>query len=959
MKRFHNVPVSTYRVQLNQNFNFQQAAEWVQYFHKLGISHLYSSPILSTKPFSNHGYDIVDHSKLNPELGTEKDLESLAETLHKHQLGLILDIVPNHMYILSAANRWWNDVLENGPASPFAVYFDIDWNPPRLELKNKVLLPLLDQQYGVSLENQTVKVIFKDGSFFLELPNITLPTDPKSWVLILESVSKQTRTNLSEDHTDLLELDSIITALTHLPGTTETEKEKIQERQREKEVVKRRLGSLITQNENIAEVLSNELTTLNGNKGDPSSFNDLELFSNTQPYRLCFWRVASDEINYRRFFDVFELAGIRTENSDVFESIHSLIFDFIQKKFIDGLRIDHIDGLWDPEKYLKDIQERCSSLSESPYYVIVEKILSGNEKLCFEWPIDGSVGYDFLDQVNRLFVFQENKNNFVSLYKSFTDESSNIFKSLYACKKLILLVSMSSELYILSRYLDRVSQQHRSSRDFTADSLKTALRDVIACFPVYRSYIRSEPEVKIGEEDKQYVLTAISRAKYLNPVIPPHIFDFIESVLLLNHPDGLDDTQKRERENFVMRFQQLTGPVMAKGLEDTFFYRYYPLASLNEVGSDPYNFGLSIDEFHKKNIERWQYWPHSLLATSTHDTKRSEDVRARINVLSEVPNEWEQAIHRWTQLNQEHKQQIDNDLIPDRNDEYFIYQTLVGSWPLYPMDPSAHLNYMNRISAYIDKASKEAKVHTSWVNPNKKYDHQMQQFLQKILNSDTSSNKFLSDFLAFIPRIISAGMLNSLSQILLKFTSPGIPDIYQGNEIWNFKLVDPDNRHPVDFSSRKYLLENLLEKEKNFPGFLSSFLKHPEDGRVKLYITMKSLQLRQKNPELFLEGSYIPLRVEGNKQNHIIAFARLNENKGVIVVTTRFFTSLLSNEGIYINSENWQENRVELPPELSQFQYRDVFTGNEIITERNDSITYFNLEKVLDIFPFALLESYS
>lgn len=930
-----NIPVAMYRLQLNGNLPFRKATALVDYLHDLGISHCYLSPMLKAKEGSTHGYDIVDHSQLNAEIGTEQEFNSFVTALRKQKMGVICDIVPNHMYIADPLNLWWFDVLENGPSSRYADYFDIDWHPPRLELVNKVLLPLLDQQYGEALENQDLKVIYREGAFFVELPRGLLPTDPSTWNLILERVEKEVQQILTEDDQQLLELKSIITALSHLPLSTDLAKEKMEERQREKEVIKRRIDTMITQCKPIAEHIASNLRILNGTKGDSRSFDWMESFLKEQPYRLCFWRVANDEINYRRFFDIFEFAGLRTEKSEVFDAIHAFIFDLVNKGLIDGLRIDHIDGLWDPEQYLNDLQQRCKQ--NSLFFVIVEKILLGNEKLIKEWPVQGTVGYDFLNQLNGIFVVQQNKNDMEGIYRNFTGFSQSPLELSYNSKMLILNTSMSSELYVLARYLDRISEHHRSSRDFTSESLRAALRDVIACFPVYRSYIHGEG--KIHDEDRHYILMAIARAKRFNATTNVSIFDFIQQVLLLEHPSGLDEDQKRERKKFVMRFQQLTPPVMGKGLEDTAFYRYYPLASLNEVGADLYGFGRSVDAFHKKNIERLETWPYSVLETSTHDTKRSEDVRARINVLSEIPNEWKDALLRWSHRNQPYKINEEDEVIPDANEEYLLYQTLIGTWPLSPAD-----NYVNRIQAYMEKAIREAKVNTSWINPNKLHEERVQQFIQKVLSPDSP---FISDFKQFVPKIISAGMLNSLSQVLLKLTSPGVPEIYQGSEIWDFSLVDPDNRRPVDFEMRRSLLKGIKKNS------IQQMLQHPEDGQIKLFITRKTLEVRHQLVKLFSHGSYIPLAVEGDKQNHVIAFARLFEKKAVVVVSSRFFIPLMEDTIPVIPANTWKNTRIILPPELAIGQFQNHFSDKEFSVDKHS----IDLEKLFDPLPFALLES--
>lgn len=945
-----SIPIATYRLQFNDQFTFSNASQLVDYFHQLGISHCYASPLLKAKKGSKHGYDVVNYSQLRDEVGTEEQFNKFCSNLHKHGMGLICDIIPNHMYIVDSSNKWWFDVLENGPSSPYANYFDIDWNTT-----NKVLLPLLEQPYGDSLEKQILKIVFKDGAFFVEFPNFSLPTDPKSWNLILEAVQQEIEGLLPESDPKLIELKSTLTALSHLPSILSVEKEKIEERQREKEVIKKRLRELLAQNEAIIKAMNNQLIILNGTKGDPKSFDTLETFLNAQAYHLCFWRVANDEINYRRFFDVFEFAGLRTENPEVFQAIHELIFKFIEKGMIDGLRIDHVDGLWDPEKYLQDIMSKYTELGKKEcFYMIVEKILMGNEKLNREWPIEGSVGYDFLNHLNGIFIDLENKGRIEKIYREFTGTHYSVSDLNYFCKKLILSGSMSSELNVLSRYLDRISEQHRSSRDFTLESLKSALRDVIACFPVYRSYVQPN-KGKIHDDDRRYILSAVTQAKRRNPTYNASLFDFIQNILLLNHFQGISEDQKKEREEFVMRFQQLTGPVMAKGIEDTAFYRFFPLLSIAEVGSNLHTFGISIESFHKKNSERREIWPHTMLTTSTHDTKRSEDVRARINVLSELPHEWEKALLEWTQINQKHKIVYEDECIPDNNEEYLLYSTLIGTWPLYPMNPSEHLHYVQRIQAYMEKAIKEAKFHTSWINPNSFYDEGMKSFIQKILDSNDKENLFLPELKSFVKKIIYPGMLNSLSQVMLKLTCPGIPDIYQGNELWDFSLVDPDNRRPVDYINRRCFLESLQDKA-NLKNNVDQYLLSPEDGRIKLFITTTTLHARQRSKKLFLKGNYQPLTIEGDKQKHVIAFARFFENETVLVLTGRFFTSLLKDESIKISSNTWKNNSLILPKEFSKCRFRNIYNHGEFTATQHGEQGRLALEEVFSDLPLAYLE---
>lgn len=948
-----NMPTATYRLQFNKEFTIKQATDLVEYLNDLGISHCYASPLLCCKKDSKHGYDIIDHSKLNHEVGTFQELAAYTKALRSYKMGLILDIVPNHMYIVDFANHWWNNILENGPSSPYADYFDIDWSAGRESMHNKVLLPLLDQQYGEALENQVPQIIYKEGSFLVQLPNVFLPTDPSSWLILLEPISEYVQEVLPLQHPDVQELESILTALKHLPPITTKELDEIAERQREKEIIKRRLCDLVNLNPTIFKSITHHLSSLNGIKNDPHSVDRLEEFLKIQPYRLSFWRVANEEINYRRFFDVFEFAGIRMENPKVFEATHVLIFELIQKQLIDGIRIDHIDGLWNPEEYLKLFQARCKRLLGKPedFYVIVEKILIGNEKTPEEWLCEGTVGYDFLNQINQFYVCQTSRKNFQTIYRDYTGIHTKMRDEIYFCKNLILSVSMSSELNMLSHHLDKISQQHRNSRDLTVGSLKSALREIIACFPVYRSYIQSSRGI-IHTEDQQTILHAIARAKLMNASTESSIFDFVKSILLQQHPAGITVEQRIERENFVMRFQQLTGPVMAKGAEDTAYYRYYPLCSINEVGSDLNTFGISIETFHQQNLERAQHSPYTMTTTNTHDSKRSEDVRARINVLSETPEEWDQNIKHWMEINQVHKTEENSELIPDKNEEYLFYQTVVGTWPTQQMTVNEHQNYVNRIQAYMEKAIKEAKIHTSWINPNKKYEEDTHLFIQKVLEQN-AENSFLDSLSNFISKIAPAGFLNSLSQLLLKTTSPGIPDFYQGSEIWDFNLVDPDNRHPVDFSKRTAFLNDLRIKNSNN---LQQLINTLDDGKIKLFMTLRALEMRKKFSDVFLDGDYKPLNVEGNRKQNVIAFSRTYGKKNIIVISTRFFLSLLDENG-KIDPGTWINTCVQLPAELSSNSWMDVFSKQKFTPQKNNGQEKLSLDKTLNIIPFAMLEN--
>jgi (1->4)-alpha-D-glucan 1-alpha-D-glucosylmutase len=681
------IPSGTYRLQLHREFNFQHAMQVSDYLRDLGISECYLSPITRARAGSVHGYDVINHREINPELGTEEDLQKFARMLQERGMGTVADIVPNHMSIGDASNQWWNDVLENGPSSPYAEFFDVDWNPPKHDLINKILLPVLGEQYGKVLENQEIQIAYDNGSgtFQARYFEHSFPLAPRSLRWILTPALRALTQKLGDADPDVLELESILNAVEHLPERTDSDQKKVRERRREIPVIRRRISDLYEKSVEVRDAIEDSLEDLNGIKGQPRSFDRMENLLADQAYRLSFWKVAADEINYRRFFDVNELAAIRMEDRAVFAATHEMILRLIGGGLINGLRIDHVDGLLDPLQYLRRLQRGAAeSLSdrgqlpdvERPFYIVVEKIIGEHETLQ-PWPVHGTTGYEFMNVVGRLFVASENQRHFRDLYAGFIGERLNFRDIVYQSKKLIIQTAMSGEMAVLSRRLDRVSEQHRWSRDFTLNSLADALQEVIACFPVYRSYVRPETG-KVDESDQQHIMTAIRRAKRRNPSVSESIFDFIGSVLLLEYPAGISESERVERGEFVQRFQQFTSPVMAKGFEDTALYRYYPLSSLNEVGGDPDAFGISVDAFHEWNRERREQWPDAISGSTTHDTKRSEDTRARIHVLSEIPDEWKQALQRWYQMNSRARKKIEDNEVPDPNEEYLLYQTLVG-----------------------------------------------------------------------------------------------------------------------------------------------------------------------------------------------------------------------------------------------------------------------------------------
>ncbi len=957
-------PCATYRLQLNKSFTFRHAAAIVDYLHDLGITDCYTSPFLMARPGSLHGYDVTDHTRFSPEIGGEEQFHDFATRLKQHQMGLVVDVVPNHMCITHPSNVWWWDVLENGPSSPYSRHFDIDWNPPKAELANKVLLPFLPDQFGLVLESQLIRVTYDAGAFVLDCQGLPYPLAPRSWMLLLERVLEKVQPELPEVDEHRLELESILTALSYLPSRDESDLAKIRERQREKEIIKRRLSALVENSGIVRATMHEVLTAINGTKGDVHSFDQLERLLDDQAYRLSFWRVAADEINYRRFFDINDLAAVRVENPEVFANVHGIPFALIQQGLVSGIRVDHPDGLFDPQKYFEDLQAQVPLPGEGPaaagspvrrrLYVAAEKILVGDEELRPSWAIEGTIGYGFLNLLNGLFVDVSRKRVFHRLYRKFTGWSQSYADLIYESKRLVMQVSMSSELNVLSRRLDRISEQHRRSRDFTLESLRDALREVIACFPVYRTYIRADTQHP-DDQDERYIRAAVKIAKRRNPATSGSVFDFIQNLLLLKDPDSIGDAERAERRMFVMRFQQLTGPVMAKGLEDTAFYRYFPLLSLNEVGGSPENFGVSLSTFHEKNAARRTSWANAMLASSTHDTKRSEDVRARINVLSEIPAEWYRAIRAWQRFNEDKKIMVNGEAVPSANEEYFLYQTLVGAWPLQSMNGGEYAEFVGRVHSYMEKALREAKVNTSWVNPNAEYEIAFRSFLDAVLDR-VAGKPFLDDFAPFQARIAKAGILNSLSQTLLKIASPGLPDFYQGTEVWNFSLADPDNRRPVNYSQLQTLLAQVGDAaDVNSAILVDRLVADPADGALKLYVTRCALRLRRKHRALFAKGSYVPLRGTGTRYKNVVAFARSFRGTTVIVMAGRFFAQLGAQSHFPVGVETWSDTQVVLRKRLPAGPYRDVLTGRIVSPVAQEGELVLPVSETFSHLPIALL----
>jgi (1->4)-alpha-D-glucan 1-alpha-D-glucosylmutase len=966
-------PLSTYRIQFNKDFGFQQAISIVKYLYELGISDIYASPVFKAKKGSLHGYDIIDMNSLNPELGSEDDFSRLSDELNRYGMGWVQDIVPNHMCITSSENKWWTDILENGRSSMYSKFFDIDWEPVKKELRNKVLIPFLGDQYGNVLENQELKLIFDNGAFFICYYDLRFPVKPKTYSLILEHRIEGLRDILSEESPHFVELLSIITAIKHLPSDTETDAEKITERYREKEIIKKRISALYSESCDVKSFIDKNLEEFNVVKNDFQSSFLLDRLLSNQIYRLSHWRVATQEINYRRFFDVNELAAIRMEENDVFRETHKLVLRLVMENRISGIRVDHPDGLYDPVEYFRSLQKSCflqavhpvkgdagpgtkkrkkenmmisSDFKDSPFYIVGEKILTKGEKMPGDWPVSGTTGYSFMNSLNGIFVETKNVKAFDAIYSRFVRSKTHFQDIVHKNKKLIMHSSMSSELNTLAQYLNRISEKDLHTRDFTLYSLTSAIKEVISCFPVYRTYINS---FSINDNDRKYIELAVSKAKRKNPAVSESVFDFLRNVLLLNFPEYFEDNGKKEWLDFVMRFQQITGPVMAKGMEDTTFYVYNRLTSINEVGGDPERFGLSVEAFHGQNIERNKCWPDSMIATSTHDSKRSEDVRARINVLSEMPDEWKANLARWSRINKRKKHIMEGQDIPDRNEEYLFYQTLIGIWPFKEMDGPEHETFRGRIKDYMIKALREAKVNTSWINISSGYEDAVTAFIDKTM-SFGHDNKFLDEFSLFSKKISFYGIYNALSQTLLKITCPGVPDFYQGTELWDFSLVDPDNRRPVDYSLRSWLFFEMKERaDIDMNSLLEDLLLTKEDGRIKMFLTYRALSERQKQRELFEQGTYIPLETEGRFKDNIVAFVREFRNSWAVTIVPRLLTNVVEENEHPLGEGVWNDTYVILPQNAPSV-WRDVITG--VIINGQEKLS---VGEVLKYFPCALL----
>jgi (1->4)-alpha-D-glucan 1-alpha-D-glucosylmutase len=878
-------PAGSYRLQFSSHFRFEDAYRLVPYLDALGITACYTSPLLQSCPGSTHGYDICDHDRLNRDLGSDQDFELFAGALRERGMGLILDVVPNHMGLDASANLWWHDVLAHGSRSPYASYFDIEWNPAAPELKGKVLLPILEAGYGEVLHRGDLKLGFEAGSLYLGYFDRKLPLEPRSAKAVMAS---------------------------------------------------------------LAPPIDRSLDEFNGTPGVPASFDRLHELLEKQHYRLAHWKTAFDEINYRRFFDINGLGSLRIEEPRVFTATHELILALIARGFVTGLRIDHPDGLLDPGGYFEVLARTISVLrgtdripSSEPFYVVAEKILSRGEVLPDDWLIAGTTGYSFLNGVNGLFVDPANEETLRSLYVRLTGRPTPYEDVAADSKRLAMHSSLASEVGVLATRLKSIATADRTTRDFTLNTLRRAIVEVIASLPVYRTYIN---RMGFSAADRQIVDLAIDRARQGNPVLADSAFLFLRGVLLAEDGDACARVDLYRQ--FAMKFQQLSAPVQAKGIEDTCFYRYNLLLSLNEVGGDPGRFGVSPEEFHEANRVRLERWPREMIATATHDTKRGEDARARLNVLTEMAAEWLEALASWRAINASHRTAVDRETAPDANDEYLFYQTLLGAWPAEaagaPIPTEAPPEFVARVDAQMQKAIKEAKTHTSWFNQNTAYEDAVSRFVNSTL-AGPSAPAFLEAFVPFARRVARAGMVNALAQLILKIASPGIPDFYQGTELWHLDMADPDNRRPVDFGCRAAMLDRLMpwiqrtEAQDVQPhveddvaerdAFLRQLLVNWPDGRLKMFLMACALRHRRRESALFLRGEYTPLRAEGADAEHLVAFARCEGGTATLVVVPRLASAKALAYPALDPGDDWGDTCVVVPEHLSGIAFRSLFTG--------------------------------
>ena len=944
------IPSATYRIQLNQNFRFADTLNILDYLHQLGISDLYLSPILASRKGSNHGYDVIDPTRIDPDLGSEEEFAALQSELQARGMGLVLDIVPNHM-AASAENPWWMDVLENGAQSAFAVFFDVDWHPHARSLEGKILLPILGRPFGEALDSGEIQLIYNEGRFFFQYFETLLPLSPRSYYEILNHRVERLKETLGEDSAAYHEYSGILASALELARADRRAAESAAERRLRFENARDRLRGIVSSSPEVAARVAENVTEINGREGDPASFGLLQHLLAEQNYKLAFWQNLNESINYRRFFTIADLVGVRVEDPLVFEATHGYILRLVSRNASAGLRIDHIDGLRDPLAYLNKLHERLDTdetRTGTSSYVLVEKILERQEGLPQDWPVSGTTGYDYVNQANGIFINPDGAREIEQIYSNFIGRRQEFSDILYEKKKLVMNTLLGVEMRTLGRHLAELAAQDRYARELNRDHLIDALIEVTACLPVYRTYIRN---MDVPARATSYIEQAVAAARSKAPNFSPGYFNFVREVLLLLNPPHVLADQREARLAFVMRWQQFTGPIVAKGLEDTALYVYHPLLSLNEVGGDPRpSQAASREAFFQFLQNRQQKWPGTLDATSTHDTKRSEDVRARINVLAEIPGELKEHLEHWSTLNAGHKQQFNGHSAPDRNEEYFLYQTLLGVWPL---ETEAQESLLERVQDHLIKATREAMVHTRWTRPNQPHEDALKSFAARILSAE--NREFLDDFGQFQRTVAYYGMINGLSQTLLKIAAPGVADFYQGSELWDLRLVDPDNRGPVDFQKRTAVFQQIQNAGKS-KDELRDLLQNWTDGSIKMYLMWKALCFRREHVDLFQQGEMVPLQSAGCHADHVIAFMRRTASSSVLVAVPRWVSTVRSKrEGETFNFD-WCDTRVLLPPD-SPRQWKNIVAPAELRGSLSGGEPCVMAQDLFQDFPVAFLQS--
>ena len=876
------IPISTYRVQFHQEFPLERAIEILDYIRELGIGDLYASPLLAAHSGSQHGYDVIDPTRVNPEVGGNGALEQLSAGLNERGMGLLLDIVPNHMSA-SLENNWWQNVLQHGAGSDYARHFDIDWESPVPGLAGKVLLPVLGGPFRDVLEAGELALDHAGDEYVIRYFENQVPVAPDSLHLIADR-----------------------------------------------------------------DTPDRALSAMNGTPGEPASFDVLEALIRAQHYRLAFWRVGSAAINYRRFFDISDLVSLRAEDPAVFQATHDFLLQLAREGVVTGFRIDHIDGLQDPAGYLSRLADATPE-QDGGFYVVVEKILASDEDLPDDWQTAGTSGYDFLNVLNGVFVDRRTVRDLDRTYARLRGSESDFEELVHERKHQVMAELFSGDIGSLARQLWSLASFLRAGIDLTLDEVEAAIVEMISQFQVYRTYTRSE---HVSEEDRKRIEFAVAAAAGRVPDLE-RALEVLRQVVLLEFPEDLPADERQRWLQFVMRWQQFTGPIMAKGFEDTSLYVYNRLISLNEVGGEPDPAGVPLADLHEWAADRQRRWPGALSATSTHDTKRSEDVRARINVLSEMAAEWDEALSRWQILNREKKGEADGLLVPDGNVEHLIYHSMLGVWPFQQDEVP---EFRERLKQYLLKASREAKTQTSWLDQNIEYEEALTGFVDRVIVDD-ASDPFMQEFLEFQATIAFHGALNSLSQTLLKTCMPGVPDFYQGTELWDLSMVDPDNRRPVDYELRKRMLTEL--QEASDPDLVERLLDEWPTGAVKLYLTWHALKTRRSHAHLFRDGQYVPLQASGSEGRHVAAFARVHTDRWVVVAAPRLMVSLARMRGrstgeVPLGLEYWHGMTLTLP-DGAPSRWRNVLTGDVIEAHDGAEGRSLELAALFARYPGALL----